>query len=114
MTLTEVLANCKTNAPKGFALLNEKGPEGWLAKVDLDDFTIGRASRCVLGYAYGSYHFGMKELFNLTEEMTATWDDHAEGHGFDATGGPQRFDRIAELDADWRAIITAAREEAAS
>jgi hypothetical protein len=115
MTLTEVLANCKTNAPKGFALLNEKGPEGWLGSVGLVGLNMASPSACVLGYVYGGFYFGMRELFGLDDDTTSVeeWNATAEAYGFDTAGGAQRPALIAELGEEWRAIITAARAEQA-
>jgi hypothetical protein len=54
---------------RGAALLDEKGPEDWYLKVNLDNFDMGDGSRCVIGQVYrgredgfGRYGLGLSQL----------------------------------------------------
>lgn len=48
-------------AKRGAIVLDEKVP-GWFGKIDLKDFDVGSASRCVLTHVYGSYVIGCEEI----------------------------------------------------
>lgn len=109
MSLQEVIDGCTTNAPKGFALLNEKNP-GWMEGFNLDGLDMRFPSRCVLGRVYGNYYDGLETLFG---EPNRYRNGDAEEYGFfvNVLDGDSAWNDLGE---DWAALITAAREEEAA
>lgn len=89
-------APTKVQAPpeirRGVEILDERGPEGWRERIDLDRLNIAQARDCILGQCFGMYADG-REAMNLTHaevrdcgfvptfshsssDLTASWHDY--------------------------------------
>jgi hypothetical protein len=69
---------------KGATLLDERYPDTWYDKIDLDTLDLSTTDLCVLGQLYGSYYVGRRTLgltrggaaelgFDGLEELTDAW-----------------------------------------
>jgi hypothetical protein len=102
----------------GFGVLMEHDPSGdWLNRMNLDTLRIASLENCVLGQLFGSYEVG---LVQLQPELAGEWTGvpfYAVPHDLLVWAGDHGFAFGAgsivsgELDAAWKAKITAARAE---
>lgn len=47
---------------RGIALLNERGPEGWRGRVNLERLNLRDYKECLLAQLYGTFADGVKQL----------------------------------------------------
>jgi hypothetical protein len=88
---------------EGMRLLDERGPERWWERIDLDTLDVASSCNCVLGQTYGGYGDGVDALDLTTAETVA--------HAFYPAAGVWSVYRSAchTLTAAWREAIGARR-----
>jgi hypothetical protein len=72
----------RRRARNGIALLNERGPEGWLRRVNVLALDMGHPSRDLLGQLYESYYRGMTALFGDDWDQRIGEVDQGTGKSF--------------------------------
>lgn len=94
---------------RGAALLDEKGPDGWRDRIDLDRLNMSDTSWCVLGQVYsgvttwGGYGEGLRVL-----GVTPWPAGNARGPGYYGFDETTRADLHA-LDRAWTDYLTRTR-----
>jgi hypothetical protein len=73
----------------GAALLDERGPDDWRDKIDLDTLDVFSFTDCVLGQLYGRYNSG-KDALDIWEGMSYGFDD-SKGHHVKLTAAWKRY-----------------------
>lgn len=99
--------NADERVAAGVALLDEKGPEGWRERINLDTLDINSLAGCILGQIYGpecledwmGWRTGMDAL-----GLERYGSNEARDHGFEA----YNFSEQAEVEAAWADILTPA------
>lgn len=77
---------------RGVALLDERGPQGWRDKIDLDRLDI--IYNCVLDQVFGDFTGGMEAL------GLRLFDNQSTGYGFNCGG-----DEKGAVEAEWRRVL---------
>lgn len=81
---------------RGMRLLDERGPESWRDRIDLQTLQIEGTQRCVLGQLYGGFNRGLAEL-------GVSYEPDVSRFGFAA---PMDV-TYAELNEAWRLALSA-------
>lgn len=97
------MSNVDELVAKGIALLDEKGPEGWRDRIDLDELDVSGGCTCVLAQVYGTYGRGCTALRMASTGCPCceTGKDQAHDFGFNDTCDIS-YD---QLTAAWRAAL---------
>ena len=104
---------------RGAALLDEKLP-GWADRIDLDRLDLGSPCRCILGQTWDEGRYDDDDpYFMHVRSLFGTYDQQRDaGLGFNINFGAKLLREMdaeyAELTAEWRRVIEARREAAAS
>jgi hypothetical protein len=75
-----------SRARNGITLLNERGSNVWVTKVNIVALDMGHGSRDILGQIYGSYNRGMAALFGDDWDIRSDDNDPKTGRPYVAFG----------------------------
>lgn len=94
----------------GVQKLDELAP-GWRDKIDVVRLDMIHSWNCVLGQVYGGYHYALSRRFLTSagleaHEMGLTNDPVLEPVQYDREWLPIRHPIWAELDAEWKRVLS--------